>query len=96
MTVEELRIGLEEIVLGLTASGFDNIDIGAIEKLDKFAASAEQLGMKEGKRLIENLSGTMKAIQEGKSGAGSGEIRLMALDFYAKKLSADSGKLEDL
>ena len=36
----------------------------------------------------------MKAIREGKSQAGSGEIRLTALDFYVKKLS--SGNTEDL
>jgi len=51
--------------------------------------------MKEGKRLIENLAGTVTAIQEGKSNADSGSVRLTALDFYLKKLS-DNGIVEDL
>ena len=95
MTVEDLRAELEKVVSSLTTSGFDNIDSGISEKLDKFAASAKELDMKEGKRLIENLSETIKAIQEGKSKAESGGVRLTALDFYLKKHS-DSGIVEDL
>lgn len=95
MTVEELRVELDNIILSLTTSGFNNIDSGVIEKLDKFAAAADELEMKEGKRLIENLSKTMKAIQEGQSKAESGGVRLTALDFYVKKIS-DSGTVEDL
>ena len=95
MTVEELRTELEKIISALTASGFGNIDSGTVEKLDKFAVTAGELAMKEGKRLIENLAGTMKAIQEGKSQAESGNLRLTALDFYIKK-HTDSGTVEDL
>ena len=87
MTLEELRSGLEKIIADLASSGFEKIDSGTVEKLDKFAAASEELGMKEGKRLVENLSGSMKAIQEGKSGVESGSVRLMALDFYIKKLA---------
>ena len=95
MTVEELRAELEKIISGLSASGFGSIDSGTVEKLDKIAVAAEGLGMKEGKHLIGNLSGVIKAIQEGKSKAESGNIRLTALDFYVKKLSG-SGNIEDL
>jgi len=95
MTVEELRTELETIISGLTSSGFDNIDSGNLEKLDKFAAVAGELGMNEGKRLIENLVGAMKAIQEGKSKADSGTVRLTALNFYVKNLSG-SENTEDL
>ena len=95
MTVEELRTELEKIISALTTSGFGNIDPGTVEKLDKFAVTAGELDMKEGKRLIENLVVTMKAIQEGKSQAESGSIRLTALDFYIKK-HTDSGTVEDI
>ena len=95
MTVEELRIELEKIISGLSASGFDSVDSGIVEKLEKYAVAADQLGMKEGKHLIGNLSGVIKAIQEGKSKAASGSIRLTALDFYVKKLSG-GGSIEDL
>ena len=95
MTVEELRTELEKLISGLTSSGFDNIDSGILEKLDKFAVAAGELGMNEGKRMIENLIGAMKAIQEGKSKADSGTVRLTALNFYVKNLSG-SENTEDL
>jgi len=95
MTVEELRTELKTIISGLASSGFENIDSKIIEKLDKLAAHAGESVMQEGKRLIENLSGAMKAIQEGKSKAESGHIRLTALDFYINNLT-DSEKTEDL
>ena len=95
MTGEELRKELETVVSGLSSSGFDSIDSATVEKLDKLAASAGELGMKEGMHLIGNLSGAMKAIQEGKSKAESGNLRLTALDFYMKKLSGGEN-IEDL
>ena len=95
MTVEELGAELEKMVAGLTSSGFGSIDSGSLEKLDKFAAMADQLGMKEGKRMIGNLSQAMKAIQEGKSKADSGNVRLTALDYYVKKLTSGE-QIEDL
>ena len=95
MTVEELRADLEKLTQSLTNSGFANIDSGVLEKLKEAAITAGELEMKEGKRLIENLSEAMKAIQEGKSTADSGNLRLTALDFYLKKHSA-SGAVEEL
>ena len=95
MTVEELKKELEKLISGLGSSGFGSIDSGTVKKLDDFAATAGDLGMKSGKQLIENLSGAMKAIQEGKSKPESGDIRLTALDFYVKKLSGE-GNTEEL
>ena len=95
MTVEEFRTELEKIILSLSSSDFGTIDPLIIENLDKMAAIAGELGMREGKHLIENLSGAMRAIKEGKSQAESGTVRLTALDFYEKKLSG-SGNIEEL
>jgi polyhydroxyalkanoate synthesis regulator phasin len=95
MTVEELRAELESLVSNLTAAGFNNIDAGLLGKMDKFVLAAGEMKMNEGKRLIENLLSAMKAIQEGKSNADSGNLRLTALDFYLKKHSED-GLVEDL
>ena len=95
MAIEELRSELEKIIASLASSGFASIDSGIVEKLEKLAVKAGELGMKEGKHLIENLSGAMKAIQAGKSKTESGSIRLTALDFYVKKL-AGGGNIEDL
>ena len=94
MAVEGLKTELEELISGLTSSGFDSIDSGVLEKLRVLAATAERLNMKTGLQLIENLSGAMKAIQEGKSKAESGNIRLTALDFYVKKLSGEANTEE--
>ena len=95
MTVEELLAELKNIVASLTASGFTTIDSGMAERLDKFAVAAGKAGMKEGKRLVKNLSKTMKAIQKGKSKAESGSVRLTAIDFYVKK-HTPRGIVEDL
>jgi len=95
MTVEELRTELEKIVLDLSVSGFNNMDPGTVEKLDRFGIIAGELGMKEGRRLIDNLSGIVKAIQEGRSKIESGNLRLTALDFYVKKISGSEG-IEEL
>ena len=96
MTVEELRTELEKMVSLLSSSGFGNVDSQTIETLNIYAVTAGDLGMKEGKHLIENLLGAIKAIQEGKSKNESGEVRLTALDFYIKKLSTDNGNIEEL
>jgi len=95
MTIEDLRTELKLIISSLTSSGFDNADPKIMEKVDKLTVAAAESGMKEGKRLLENLSGAIKAIQEGKSQAESGTVRLTALDFYLKNLP-DNENIEDL
>jgi ribosomal protein L7/L12 len=95
MTVEELKAELEKVISDLTATEFENIDPGIIEKIKALSETASELGMKEGKRLIENLSGAINAIKEGRSKAESGNIRLTALEFYLKNQSG-SENIEDL
>ena len=95
MTIEDLRTELSSIISSLTSSGFDNADPEIMEKAEKLAVTAGESGMKEAKHLLENLSGAIKAIQEGKSHAESGTVRLTALDFYLKNLP-DSESIEDL
>ena len=87
MTVEEVKTELESITSSLTLAGFGSIDAGIVEKLDKLTALADELNMKEGKRLIANLAEAMKSAKEGESKTKSCNVRLMALDFYVKKLS---------
>ena len=95
MTLEELHEKLVEIISNLTSSGFVNVDPETMEKLYKYAVAAGEMGLKEGKRLIENLTETMKAIQEGRSNTGSGILRLTALEFYLKRYPIDE-PVEDL
>ena len=95
MTMEELRSELETLISSLKTSGFSNLGSAMLEKMDKLTAATGEMGMKEGKRLIENLSGAIKAIQEEKSKAESGNIRLTALEFYVNNL-LNSENLEDL
>ena len=95
MTIEELRTELGTLISSLTSSGFDDIDSEILEKIDKLILETGESSMKEPKRLLENLSGSIKAIQEGKSQAESGTVRLTALEFYLKSLPA-SENIEDL
>jgi hypothetical protein len=94
MTEEELRPKVEAIVSTLSSNGFGTIDPGLMEKLDVYSTAAGELGMKEGKHLLENLSAVIKAIKDGRSSPDSGAVRLMALEFYFKKIVGDS--IEDL
>ena len=97
MTVEELRNELEKIVACLYSSGFGNVDAGIIKKLEQLCASAVEQGLNEGKHLIENLITVIQSIQDGKSKPESGNIRLIALEFYLGKLtgSEDTEELLD-
>ena len=95
MTIEELRTELGTIISSLTSSGFNNTDSNTVEEIDKLILATGESGMKGAKRLLENLSGAIKAIQEGKSQAESGTVRLTALDFYLKNLP-DNENIEDL
>ena len=96
MAIGEFRSDLEKIIKDLTSSGFKSIDSGTVEKLKKISAASEEMNLNEGKRLIDNLVGAMEAIKEGKSGAESGDVRLMALDFYIKKLGDGGLSTEEL
>jgi len=87
MTAEEIKTELENIISGLSATGFDSIESRIMEKLNVLAAVAGEMNMKEGKRLIQNLVNAMKSVVEGNPKKESCNVRLMALDFYVKKLS---------
>ena len=87
MTVDEVKMELEKIVSNLTSSGFGKIDSNVVERLEKLIVVAEELNMNEGKRLIENLVSAMKSDTGKESKIKSCNVRLMALDFYLKKLS---------
>ena len=95
MTVDDFKADLEKVVSDLSFSGFGKIDPAMVEKLDKLAVQADGLGLKGGKQLLQNLSGIMTAIKEGKSQAPSGILRLTALDFYVKRLPNEDN-IEDL
>ena len=88
LTVGELRFILENTVSCINDAGFAKIDPTMPDKLSKLAVLAGEADMKEGKRLIENLANTMRAILEGESTPESGNVRLTALDFYVQKLDA--------
>jgi hypothetical protein len=95
MKIEDFRTELATMISSLTSSGFNNTDPDIIKKIDKLIAATGESDMKEAKRLLENLSGAIKAIKEGKSQAESGTVRLTALDFYLKNLPA-SENIEDI
>jgi len=95
MTIEELRTDLDNIITSLTSSGFNNTDSKILEKIESLIPAAGEAGMREAKRLLENLSVSIKAIQKGKSPIESGTVRLTALDFYLKNLP-DSESIEDI
>ena len=94
MTIEEAKVEIEKLISSLTASGFDNIDPQMLDKAASLTAWADELNIKEGKRLLENLSNALKTFNEGKSNVESCKVRLMALDFYIKKISA-VGNIEE-
>ena len=93
MTVDELKTILENAISSLAENGFEKIDPGMPVKLNKLAALAGEAGMNEGKRLLENLAVSMKAILEGKSTAESAKVRLTALEFYLQNLSSGSNRI---
>jgi hypothetical protein len=93
-TVESLCGDIEACIIGINASGLDNVDPRNIEKLDKCAAAAGDLGMNSGKKLIENLSMVLKSFKEGKSKENSVQVRLTALDFYLQHTRGGSGEEE--
>ncbi|MDR1903744.1 MAG: hypothetical protein LBQ88_15865 [Treponema sp.] len=94
MTVEELRDKLEMVISNLTSSGFGNADPGVMEALDGYAVAAGELGMKSGKKLVENLSAVLKSRKSGESTDESVSVRITAMDFYLKNIQ--SGTEEEL
>ena len=88
-TVENVCKEVEN-VLGELGSKGSNDAIKA--KLDKLSVAAETLGMKSGKKLIDNL---ITALKDGKTG-DSLAVRITALDFYNKNVLGGQGAVEDI
>ncbi|MDR0599124.1 MAG: hypothetical protein LBG84_03450 [Treponema sp.] len=94
MTIEELQGKLGALIAALPEADFDSVDAGFMGALDSCAGQAEKLGMKAGKRLIENLAAALRVRQTGGNTDESIVVRLTALNFYVKNLQ--NGGTEDL
>jgi hypothetical protein len=93
-TVESLQKELESCVNSINSAGLGSLDAQNIEKLDKMSAAAAELGMNQGKKLIDNLSAVIKSYKEGNSKEESVSVRLTAIDFYLKNTLG--GDIEEL
>jgi hypothetical protein len=94
MTIDELRNKLDSFIKELPASGYDTVSDNTIAGFESCAGPAGELGMKQGKQLIENLVSALKARKTGANTDESVQVRFTALDFYLKKL--ESSDTEDL
>jgi hypothetical protein len=93
-TVEGLKKELADCLSAITSAGLGNLDSGNVAKLEKIYAEADDAGIKEGKKLIENLITILKAFKDGSAKEDSVQVRLTALDFYLK--SIQDGSTEDI
>ena len=91
-TVENVCKEIEKSLTKINSTGVENIDEGTRAHLDKLSAAAETVGMKSGKRFIDNL---LTALKEGKTG-DSLAVRITALDFYNKNVLSGQGAVEDI
>jgi hypothetical protein len=95
-TIENVCKELEKIVTEITTKGAANIDASVSSNIEKISSAAETLGMKSGKKLVDNLSSVLKSFKEGKSEEGSVGVRITALDFYIKNVLSNQGAVEDI
>ncbi|MDR1933573.1 MAG: hypothetical protein LBQ57_12220 [Spirochaetales bacterium] len=95
-TIENVCKEVEKVLAVVNSKGFANIDDSVCADLDKISAAAETLGMKSGKKLIDNLSAVLKSHKEGKAEETSVSVRLTALDFYNKNVLSNQGAVEDI
>jgi len=93
-TTEEIQKELESCLESINSTGLDNLDIQNIYALDKISVSAAELGMTQGKKLVDNLAAVLKTFKEGKSAKESVSVRLTALEFYLQNIK--SSGTEDL
>ena len=89
-TVEHVCAEIEKIIAAISSGG--EVDEGARASLDKLSAAAETVGMKSGKKFVDNLSAALK---DGKTGE-SLAVRVTALDFYIKNVLSGQGAVEDI
>jgi hypothetical protein len=92
-SVESICNELDKLLSGMSASEYGNA--GFVDQLQKLSAAAENLGMKDGKKLIDNLREVLKSFQAGTADEKSVAIRCTALEFYKNKIQ-DQGAAEDL
>jgi hypothetical protein len=95
-TIESVCKELEKIVADVTAKGAANVDIAICADIDKISSAAETLGMKSGKKLVDNLAAVLKSFKEGKSEEASVAVRITALDFYIKNVLSNQGSVEEI
>jgi hypothetical protein len=96
-TIEHVCQDLETLLGNINSSGLTNIDPGIAEKFGELGSAADSLGMKNGKKLIDNLVEVLKSFKDGKAEEGSVSVRITALDFYQKKvLSSLEAGVEDI
>jgi c-di-GMP-binding flagellar brake protein YcgR len=91
-----MRGELEQLLADISASGYANVDAGIMSRLDAAGAAAEKLGMKNGKKLVDNLSEVLKAFKDGKTEEKSVALRFTALEFYNNNIKAETGEVEEL
>ncbi|MDR2186344.1 MAG: hypothetical protein LBO80_11875 [Treponema sp.] len=94
--IETIRGELEQVLSDINASGYANVEAGILDRLNTISATAEKLGMKNGKKLIDNLSDVLKSFKEGKSEEKSVALRFTALEFYNNNIKAETGEVEEL
>ncbi|MDR1625506.1 MAG: hypothetical protein LBT33_03115 [Spirochaetia bacterium] len=95
-TIENVCKELEKVVADLTAKGAADIDAAMCADIEKISSAAETLGMKSGKKLIDNLSAVIKSFKDGKSEKESVAVRVTALDFYIKNVLSNQGSVEEI
>jgi hypothetical protein len=94
--IEGLCGELEAVLSDVAASGFGKVNPEIDEKLGKLSAAADGLGMKTGKKLINNFIEVLKSFQAGKADENSVSVRFTALDFYKNNIKNNQGEVEDL
>jgi hypothetical protein len=94
LNIDELREKLEALIASLPPSGYDAVSDETAAGFLALAPVAAELGMQNGKKLLENLATVLKARKGGASSDDSVSVRLTALDFYVKNLQ--SGSTEEL
>ena len=88
-TVENVCKEVVKVLADFNAKGADD---SVKARLEKLSSSAETLGMKSGKKLIDNF---LTALKEGKT-AESLTVRVTALEFYIKNVISSQGAIEDI
>jgi Tfp pilus assembly protein FimT len=93
-TIVDFGKDLGQLLTEITSGGVGSVNAAHCDKLGKLGTDADSLGMKNGKKLIDNLTETIKSFQAGKSEEKSVSVRLTALDFYQQNIATGQGEAE--